>query len=95
MSAPVGSREERALTRVGSELLRAQSRFAPFQSAHEGLAVILEEYREFEHEVFHGSGDAAYDEAVQLAAMAVRYMLDIGRRARIAALEKETGIGNH
>lgn len=85
MSAPVGSCEERALTRVGSELLRAQSRFAPFQSAHEGLAVILEEYREFEHEVFHGSGDAAYDEAVQLAAMAVRYMLDIGRRGRAAS----------
>lgn len=73
---------ERALAAVNSELARAMRRFAPFASAHEALAVIREEYLEFEREVFHGTGADALTEAMQLAAMAVRYIVDIGDRGR-------------
>jgi hypothetical protein len=67
---------------VIEELQRAQRRFPALQSAHEGLAVIREEYLELEGEVFHGSASAAYEEAKQLAAMALRYMVDIGNQGR-------------
>lgn len=74
------NREEMYL--VITELQRAQGRFPPYQSAHEGLAVIREEYLEFEQAVFHGSGEDAYIEAMQLAAMSLRYMVDIEQKGR-------------
>lgn len=74
--------EAGAVEIVLRELQRARRRFEPFHSAHEGLAIIREEYREFEEAVFHGTGEEALDEAVQLAAMALRYVVDIGKRGR-------------
>jgi hypothetical protein len=71
-----------AVTVVGEELQVAQRRFPPFASAHEGLAVVREEYLEFERAVFHGTGDEAWREAIHLAAMAARYVADIGTRGR-------------
>ena len=70
---------------VHEELLRATSKFGPFASAHEGLAVIEEEFMEFRSAVFwgvdqKGQPSSSYDEAVQLAAMSIRYLIDIGRR---------------
>ena len=62
---------------VLAELERAEAKFAPMHSGHEGLAVIEEEYEEFKAEVFHGSRDRQRAEAVQLAAMAVRFIKDI------------------
>ena len=47
-----------------------------FASPHEGIAVIREEYLELEHEVFHGGEAEAATEAVQLAAMAIRFLVD-------------------
>ena len=70
------------LYRVEDELTRAQSRFAPFASAHEAIAVIREEYLELERAIFHGSGGDALTEAIQLSAMAARYASDIGSRGR-------------
>lgn len=70
------------LASVQKELSQAQKRFPRFASAHEGIAVIREEYIELEHEVFHGDGKAAYIEAIQLAAMAVRYAVEIGTAGR-------------
>jgi hypothetical protein len=67
---------------IAHELARAQRRFPPFASAHEGLAVIREEYLELERAIFHGTGSEAQTEAVQLAAMAARYVVDIGDRGR-------------
>lgn len=67
---------------VINELQVAQKRFPPYQSAHEGAAVIREEYLEFEKAVYHGTGKEAYIEAKQLAAMALRYMVDINTRGR-------------
>jgi len=70
---------ERALRDVARELARACRDFAPMHSAHEGHAVIREEFEElWEHvKTNTGGSRAARAEAVQLAAMAVRYVLDV------------------
>ena len=62
---------------VASELHRATEKFGPFASAHEGIAIIREEYLELEREVFHGDLDRAAQEAIQLAAMAIRFLVDV------------------
>ena len=69
-----------AISLVVDELKEATSNYGPFHSTHEGLAVILEEYRELEHEVFRKQSTYDFEkmrkEATQLAAMAVRFMID-------------------
>ena len=74
---------------IPTELLRALDReftfatasYNPFHSAHEGYAVLLEEIRELEHEVFLNHRirdvDAMKKEALQVAAMAMRFIVDI------------------
>ncbi|KKK87358.1 hypothetical protein LCGC14_2754030 [marine sediment metagenome] len=74
------------MRRYGSELvdgaIAAARKFEPFNSAHEGLAVIWEEFEELKAEVF--KNQSAYDmkamrkEAVQLGAMALRFLYDVG-----------------
>ena len=66
-----------AFTLVKHELHKANNKFGPMASAHEGIAVIREEYLELEHEVFHGNPERMIDEAIQLAAMAMRFLVDI------------------
>lgn len=67
-----------ALTEIHREYIRACERFGRFASPHEGIAVIREEYLELEREVFtsHPSNDRLRIEAMQLAAMAMRFMTD-------------------
>jgi Ser/Thr protein kinase RdoA (MazF antagonist) len=67
----------RVVGEVMAEFAKASNRFENFHSAHEGLAVIREEYLELEDEVFHGNPVARYKEAKQLAAMAIRFMVDL------------------
>ena len=62
-----------ALKAVEREIDRSQNIHGQFQSPHEAIAVIREEYLELEREIFHGSKSKALVEAVQLAAMAVRF----------------------
>ncbi len=63
------------------EAVVAARKFEPFNSAHEGLAVIWEEFEELKAEVF--KNQSAYDmkamrkETVQLGAMALRFLYDI------------------
>ena len=64
---------------VEVELIEATRKFGPMASTHEGIAVIREEYLELEKEVFHGTPEAQRDEAIQLAAMAVRFLVDCNR----------------
>ena len=67
------------LLEVKKELERATELFGPFNSKHEGFAVIEEEFLELREAVFwpHKIKDAnPYEEAIQLAAMAVRLVLD-------------------
>lgn len=71
------------LKTIGDEVLRAMDRFAPFNSPHEGYAVIKEELDELWEECRANRGRSAdaHAEAKQIAAMAVRYMLDLGETA--------------
>ena len=71
---------EEALEAVRDELLSAMEKFPSFRSAHEGVAVIDEELAEFRetaywpHKFLNGAEET---EVTQLAAMAVRYLIDI------------------
>lgn len=68
---------------INSEYFFAISKYEPFNSAHEGLAIIREEYKELEQEVFKKQSE--YDmgkmnkEALQLATMAIRFIVDSER----------------
>lgn len=64
------------LASVGEELKRASQKFGPFNSAIEGLAILEEEVDEFKQEVRHGTIEKARAEAIQVAAMAVRFLMD-------------------
>lgn len=72
---------ETQMRRVSNELLRATQMHGPMVSAHEGYAVILEEVRELEREVFvkrqSRSREIMRSEATQLAAMAIRFLIDV------------------
>lgn len=70
---------DRIMLTVRHELDRARRDHAPMHSAHEGSAVIQEEFDElWEHvKANTGGSRAARAEAIQLAAMAVRYVLDV------------------
>jgi hypothetical protein len=63
-----------------NELHAAQTKFRPFNSEHEGYAVLLEEVEELWAEVKKSPRnrrpDALRAEAIQVAAMAVRFLLD-------------------
>ncbi len=71
-----------AQTDVEAELLVATSRFPPFNSAHEGFAVLKEEVDELWDEVKKNPGknpdrkSLMRAEAVQVAAMALRFITD-------------------
>jgi hypothetical protein len=64
---------------VGREVERAAKKFAPFNSPHEGWAVIKEELDELWEHVRDDTGRSqqARTEAIQIAAMAVRYAADL------------------
>ena len=64
---------------VAAELASAMANHRAFNSSHEGLAVLLEEFEELKHEVFQRDQDAARmrEEAVQVAAMAIRFLVDV------------------
>lgn len=72
---------ERLLAEIGIEVARAESLWPPIHSAHEGFAVILEEFDELKEHVWANQKRrdvvAMRKEAVQLAAMAVRFLRDI------------------
>ena len=71
-----------AIDLVDAELMRARNSFADFNSAHEGYAVLLEEMDELWREIKDEKRDpieraiALRAEATQVAAMAIRLMMD-------------------
>lgn len=69
-----------AVSEIVDEYVDATSKFGKFVSPHEGLAIIEEEFLEFREAVFwphkEHTGDARV-EAVQLAAMALRFLMDV------------------
>ncbi len=70
-----------ALAEVGEELKRARTKFQPFNSAHEGYSVILEEVEELWEIVRmkkqHRTRSQMREEAIQVAAMGIRFASDI------------------
>ena len=60
---------------------KAINSFPPFYSAHEGLAVLWEEFEELKEEVFKNqkirSTKLMREEAIQVAAMALRFVIDV------------------
>ena len=64
---------------AGDELSEAMNHFPPFASPHEGKAIIEEELDElWEHiKVNTGRTPSAVEEAIQVAAMALRYVHDL------------------
>lgn len=75
--SPAEYRAAVELNSVADELKRAMAKFGPFRNGHEGYAVILEELDELWQEVKHGSHARAREEAVQVAAMALRFLVDL------------------
>jgi hypothetical protein len=71
---------EAVLQLVAEEYMTACHLFPPFRSAHEGVAIIDEEWQEFKAAAYwphkEDTGDEA-DEARQLTAMVVRYLTDV------------------
>lgn len=73
--------DEEAVNAVARELKRARKIFAPFNSAHEGYGVILEEKDELWDEIKRKrqarSKRKMREEAIQLAAMVIRFVVDV------------------
>jgi hypothetical protein len=73
---------DEAMLAVAAELDRARAMHGPMASGHEAQSVIGEEFHEFTLAVWfgvdqHGRPADPREEAVQLAAMAVRYLVDV------------------
>ena len=71
----------KALEPVYEELRKAQDRYPAMNSAHEGWAVIAEELDELWDHVRGKQGERTVEamrkEAIQVAAMATRFIIDI------------------
>ena len=70
---------------VVAEYFDATMKFGKFVSRHEGIAIVEEEFLEFRDAAMwphklKPEDDDAYTEAKQLAAMSIRYMVDVGRK---------------
>ena len=74
------TRIDAILADVRAEVLKAAIKHKPMNSAHEGYAVLFEEVDELWDHVKADTGysDEAFTEATQIAAMGVRYQLDLG-----------------
>ncbi len=72
-------RLDKCLEAVRAEVVRATGKFGPFHSAHEGYAVIKEELDELWDAIKdkNASFDDLTAEAIQVAAMGVRFLLDV------------------
>lgn len=72
-------RFEVAIREVASEFDAATATHGEFHSAHEGFAVMLEEMDELKVEVWkrHRDPAALRFEAIQVAAMALRFLVDV------------------
>lgn len=65
---------------VYREFLSATEKFGSFNSTHEGYAVILEELDEMWDAIKANDIMHALEEAKQVAAMALRFMYDLGAK---------------
>ncbi len=74
---------ERAAAEIAAEARKARVKFPPFNSSHEGYAVLAEEVDELWDDVKADNVDHAIEEAIQVGAMALRFIADMRmKRAR-------------
>lgn len=80
---------ERKLGEVQSELVSAMQDHGPFVSYHHGKAVIEEELDELWDEIKGDQSDEEmYDEAKQIAAMGLRFMVELNQMRGDEDVEK-------
>jgi hypothetical protein len=72
-----------AADEITAEAQRARAEFNPFNSSHEGYAVLAEELDELWDDVKANNIEHSIEEAIQVGAMALRYIADM--RAKLAA----------
>lgn len=61
-----------------AELVGGREKFGRYQTRHEALGVILEEFDEFKAEIYSNNTAAAVKEARQVAATALRFCFEFG-----------------
>ena len=76
---------DKTINIIKKEYLRAVSKFGPFHNAHEGYAVLLEEVDELWENVKLNQKNPnrnilMREEAIQIAAMAIRFIIDCGEK---------------
>ena len=83
----IGMTDDLALSLIREELARGQRKFpAGFHSGHEGYAVILEELDELWEHVRRDDTEGAGLEAVQVAAMALRFLVELCDETSVAEM---------
>lgn len=87
--SPVGDNVDRAVARVVAELRRAEAKHRPLNSHHEGYAVLKEEVDELWDDVKANRKAEAIEEAVQVAAMGLRFIVNLSP-VEFAAQEVES-----
>lgn len=65
------------ITSIKKELATAMVTFPPIRSHHEGYAVIKEELDELWDAIKANDSKQARTEAIQIAAMAIRFLIDL------------------
>lgn len=77
--SPFGFNADVLIVEVLAELVKARAAHVPMTSIHEGHAVIREEFEELWDEIKMKNPDGIRirKEAVQLAAMALRFLIDV------------------
>ena len=79
----VAYKVDQVLARVREELFKACMKHRGMASPHEGISVIREEVDELWEEVKidEGGGQLAIKEALQIAAMGARYVMDLENKS--------------
>ena len=67
---------DKIINKIQRELSSTRNKYPPFHSSHEGLGVILEEWDELKEAVRNNNISQQRTEAIQLAAMAIRFIQD-------------------
>jgi hypothetical protein len=70
-----------AMSQVKAELKKAQEKFPQLNSPHEGFAVIREKLDELWDAVKSDNAEDAVNDAIQVAAMGARFVVDLGLEA--------------
>ena len=70
-------KQSKALNLIKKQLARARNKFDDFHGPHEGYAVIKEELDELWDDVKQDNVENACKEAAEVAACAIRFMMDL------------------